>query len=411
MLAKRPEDRYATPAEVAAELTPFCEGHDLAALVHGYRESDGQPHALRQTRVDSGASVDTWLSRASHLYPSRRWLLRRALPALLVAGAFAGLAWTAYQARQRTIANAMQQARDTLPIAAETAEDAIGEYVTKRFRILQEAAAEEELQALIESFSAAAAEEELEDYPLAQWIKKHRQDNMDRSPSDSWFLNDPEGTQISRHPLIDEQTKLPEDSFLQNFAYRDYFHGLGKDLPQTRVEPIQPIQVPNLSAVYMSSTTGKLKVAFSTPVWSKPVGTEAPTLLAELSMSVELGTFEVLNKSVQRGKDIVLVDLREDFLDPTVPTGQRGLILNHPLLPLWKDKERPPRVRPEVLAALESSQDRFLAGYQDPLAIQPGAKFWGVFEPVTYKVHDVLTDSTKTHPAGWVVLVQTPAID
>src|SRR5690606_25740412 len=80
MLAKRPEDRYATPAEVAAELTPFCAGHDLTALAHGYLDPGTTPSSLRHTRVDSGATLDTWLSRASHLYPSRRWLLHRGLP-------------------------------------------------------------------------------------------------------------------------------------------------------------------------------------------------------------------------------------------------------------------------------------------------------------------------------------------
>lgn len=410
MLAKKPEDRYATPAEVAAELTPFCEGHDLAALVNGYLEPSNNPSSQRHTRIDSGAGIDTWLSRASHLYPSRRWLLRRGLPILLVLGAFAVLSWAAFQSRQKMIANAMQQARDTLPIAAETAANAIGDYVTKRFQILQQAARESELVDLIQNFSAENARTELESHPLAEWIKKHRQDNMDRSPSDSWFINDLAGKQIARHPLIEEKTKLPEDSFLKNYAYRDYFHGQGKDLSQKSLEPIPPIQIPNLSAVYLSSTTGKLKVAFSVPVWSQPTTAGEPKVIAVLSMSVELGAFEVLNKNVQRGKDVVLVDLREDFLDETEPSAQRGLILNHPLKNLWKDTDHPKRVLPEVLAAMEASGDHFIANFRDPLSIDARAIYWGVFEPVTYTVQDVLTGSAKTLNAGWVVLVQSPAI-
>ena len=130
---------------------------------------------------------------------------------------------------------------------------------------------------------------------------------------------------------------------MENYAYRDYFHGLGKDLPPDGKQPIEPIQAPNLSAVYMSSTTGKLKVAFSVPVWSKPSPDEKRQVIAVLSMSVELGTFEVLNKNVQQGKDIVLVDLREDYLDKSANSPQRGLILNHPLLPIWRDKETSPQ--------------------------------------------------------------------
>ncbi|QEG36580.1 protein kinase domain-containing protein [Bythopirellula goksoeyrii] len=411
MVAKKPEDRYATPAEVAAELTPFCEGNDLPALVHGYLEPSNSSSSHRYTRIDSGAGVDTWLSRASHLYPSRRWILRRGLPFLFVVGAFAALAWTAFQARQRTIANAMQQARDTLPLAAETAANDIGEYVTKRFQILQQAASEPELIEMVQSFSEDDARSELESYPLAKWIKKHRQDNMDRSPSDSWFVNDLSGKQITRHPLIVEETKLPEDSFLENYAYRDYFHGLGKNLTEEHAESIEPIESPNLSAVYLSTTTGELKVAFSVPVWSNPAQDEKPKIIAVLSMSVELGDFEVLNKNVQKGKDIVLVDLREDYLDTSVKAGKRGLILNHPFLSIWKDKQSPPRVFPEVLEAMDASEDHFIAGYHDPLSINPKTTYWGVFEPVSYTIQDMMTDTKKTLKAGWVVLVQTPAIN
>ncbi|TWU24705.1 protein kinase domain-containing protein [Bythopirellula polymerisocia] len=409
MVAKKPEDRYATPAEVAAELTSFCVGSDLVELVRGYLEPGSEHSSHRYTRIDSGAGMDTWLSRASHLYPTRRWILRRGLPFILVLGAFAALSWTAYQARQRTIANAMQQARDTLPLAAETAANAIGNFLTLRFEILQQAATDVQLIEMIQKFSPTEARTQLESYPLAEWIKEHRQDNMDSAPSDSWFINDIEGIQIARHPLVERATKKPEDSFLENYGYRDYFHGLGKDLPNDSEKPIEPIQSPNLSAVYMSSTTGKLKVAFSVPVWSKP-SDEARKVIAVLSMSVELGAFEVLNKNVQQGKDIVLVDLREDMLDKSAKTPQRGLILNHPLLPIWKEKEHPPRVSPEVLAAMEKGEDHFIAGYHDPLSINPGVTYWGVFEPVAYTINEVLTDTSKAVLAGWNVLVQSPAI-
>ena len=411
MVAKKPENRYSTPAEVAAELTPFCEGHDLASLVRGYLEPSSSPSSFRYTRVDSGAGIDTWLSRASHLYPTRRWLVRWGLPGLLIIGAFAGLAWQAYEARQKMIANAMQQAEDTLPLAAETAANLIGQNVSDRFRILQQAAAEGELVDLIQGFSSEKARSELEAYPLAEWIKEHRRDSVDSAPTDSWFINDAEGTQIARHPLIDKDTKQPEDSFLENYSYRDYFHGEGKDRPHDSQEAIEPITSPNISAVYLSSTTGKLKVAFSVPVWSKPANDEERKVIAVLSMSVELGDFEVLNRNVQQGKDIVLVDLREDSLDASVSHPQRGLILNHPLKVLWRDIEHPKRVSPEVLAAMDASNDKFLAGYHDPLSIDANATYWCVFEPVTYTIRDVLTGTTKTLKAGWVVLVQTPAFN
>ena len=47
MTAKKPDERFAIPAEVAAALAPFAEGHQLAQLV---RASRSQAAALRHTR-------------------------------------------------------------------------------------------------------------------------------------------------------------------------------------------------------------------------------------------------------------------------------------------------------------------------------------------------------------------------
>ena len=303
MLAERPEDRFATPAELAAELTPFCEGHDLAALVHGYLEPGSTPSSLRHTRIDSGARIDTWLSRASHLYPSRRWLLRRGLPLLLALMAFGGALWGLIQSRQQTIQVAMEQAKNNLPSSAEQAANFVAAEIEKRFSILQQAAAEDGLVGLVESFDPDQAREKLDSHLLAQWIKEHRQNNMDLADSDSWFIVDANGTQIARHPLLEGDTEQPVDSFLKNFAHRDYFHGQGKELPElmpqsdgTFDNSIAPIQEPNISAVYLSSTAGKLRVAFSVPIWTKE-GTRK--VIGVLAMSVDLGTFQVLNTNVQ----------------------------------------------------------------------------------------------------------------
>jgi serine/threonine protein kinase len=420
MLAKRPEDRYATPAEVAAELTPFCEGHNLATLVHGYLDPGATPSSLRHTRIDSGASVDTWLSRASHLYPSRRWLLRRGLPLLLALVAFGGALWAMLESRRNAIAVAMEQARDNLPSSAERAAEIVGAEIEKRFSILQKAAAEDSLVSLVESFDPDQAREKLDSSLLAKWLKEHRQNNMDSADSDSWFIVDANGMQIARHPLIEGDTGQPVDSFLKNFAHRDYFHGQGRDLPELVPLPngtfdkenkIAPIDEPNISAVYLSSTAGKLRVAFSVPIWSKA---DTRKVIGVLGMSVDLGTFQVLNANVLRGKDIVLVDLRDDYLSKNAEgatVARRGLILNHPLQAVWKDMTNPPRVSSQVLAAMDSDGEHFVAGYHDPLSLKPEQTYWGAFEQVHYKIQDVMTESPKTINARWIVLAQQPAIE
>ena len=432
MLAKKPEDRYATPAEVAAELTPFCDGHNLTALVHGYLDPGSHPSALQYTRIDSGARIDTrhskkshasWLSRASYWYPSRRWVMQKGLPILLAVAALGAFIWSMQQSNQRMIANAMEQARNNLPSSAEQAANYVSEEVEKRFTILQQDANEEALIKEVENFNSDVARDTLESHPLAVWIKSHRQDNIDEAPSDSWFINDVNGIQIARYPLIDGETKQPVDSFLKNFAHRNYFHGQSKELPEVQepVEglpgnqvPISPIQEPNISTVYLSSTTGKLRVAFSVPIWGTTSEDGTRKVIGVLAMSVDLGAFEVLNTNVQKGKDIVLVDLRDDYLETDPATVQqiprRGLFLNHPLLSVWKNKETFPRVDPAVLTAMDANTDGFVAGYHDPLLMGPTKTFWGAFEPVEYTVMDVLTNSPKKLNAHWMVLAQQPAI-
>jgi serine/threonine protein kinase len=429
MLAKKPEDRYATPAEVAAELTPFCEGHNLTALVHGYLDPGSHPSALQYTRIDSGAQFDTRSSKRTHASwvsewsPSRRWVLQRGLPFLAVLVAIGGLFWSMQQSRQQTIAIAMEQARNNLPSSAEQAAKIVGAEIEKRFAILQSAASEAAVIYDVEYFDADKAREDLQTYRLAEWIREHRQNNMDTARSDSWFIVDLEGKQIARHPLIDPETRQPVDSFLQNYAHRDYFHGQGKELPEIDPlseevavqERVTPIQEPNISSVYLSSTTGKLRVAFSVPIWTQPTAEETRKVIGVLAMSVDLGDFEVLNTNLQRGKDIVLVDLRNDYLVTNKATGEsipeRGLILNHPLLSVWKDKDNPPRVSPQVLTAMDANTDHFIAGYHDPLSINPETTYWGAFQAVEYKVQDVMTETPKVLPARWMVLVQQPAIE
>ena len=405
MMAKTPEERYATPAEVTVDLTPFAEGSNLVALVRSYVDPHEGGSEIRRTRVESGAQVDTWLSRASHLYPSREWLLRRGLPLMLVLGAFVGLLWLMHTGKQAMIADAMRRERSSLSkFAEDVATQRIGQEITNRFRILEEASKDLNMSKMVMTFKADLAREQLEEHELQKWIKRMRLDNMDRASSDSWFINDPQGIQIARHPLMEDDRVV--GTFMENFGYRDYFHGKGKDVSPDDLAGIEPITRPNISAPYVSKNSDKLKVAFSVPLWSQEEQTGSRTVIGVLSTSFHLGAFEISNLPHTENKQIVLVDLREDYLEGT---GKRGLILNHEHQSLWKRKI-PPRVDPKVLAAMEVEEDHFVADYHDPLSIDPRTIYWGVFEPVHYQFTDPTTGGTVKKPSGWMVLVQTPAM-
>jgi len=73
LLAKRPEERPATPAEVAEALAPFCRGHRLLALARG-----GADDAAEQ-----GGAVPNVLPSADRRRPPLRWAIAAAALACL----------------------------------------------------------------------------------------------------------------------------------------------------------------------------------------------------------------------------------------------------------------------------------------------------------------------------------------
>ncbi len=405
MTAKKPEDRYATPAEVSMALTPFTEGSDLVSLVRQYVDPNSSPSSIRHTRVDSGAGVDTWLSRATHLYPTRRWLFGRAIPLLLLGFGLASVFYVMQQNRKNTIAEGMLRERKSLLKSADNGEEWLGKEITKRFDILLKAASDPQLGDLIKNFDAEEVRSQEADHPLIAWIEKQRKDNYDDAHSSSWFINDSQGRQIARHPFFEDGHIV--NSFMGDYSHRDYFHGEDNQREEDNTESVRPIEAPNISAVYISSSSGKLKVAFSVPIWSQPEGDDEPQVLGVLSSSFNLGDFEVSGLPHSEGEQIVLVDMRVDYLEGEA---KRGLILNHEHQSIWKEKV-PPRVSKQVREAMLAGEDRFIPGYRDPLSIDGEKTFWGAFAPIDYSLRDLKTGRMRKVPSGWTVLVQTEAIE
>ncbi len=414
MLAKKPEDRYATPAEVAVALVPFVEGSDLASLVHGYVDPESGGATVRRTQVESGARVDTWLSRASNLYLTRRWLLKKGMPLLLIAGVIGGLVWALGQNRKASLERDEERARNTLPyIAKRAADDHIGKEITQRFEILQKVAQDEAMIEMVRNFDTSQSREEAAKHPLQKWIGNQRADH-DYANSISWFINDRSGSQIARSPIREDVDGdiVVVGSLLNDYSYRNYFHGEDKDRDKQDVADVVPVKRPHLSAVYESTNSGKLKVAFSVPIWDVPSDGQKPSVVGVLAMSVLLGEFEILEGEYSSGKDTVLVDLRTDYLDSTSGSGsddlgKRGMILHHPMS-LLKSETGRPRIDPIVLEAIDAAMggagDYFVSGYRDPFV--PKVKYWGAFEPVSYRS----SGSDDSVDSGWVVLIQE-AID
>jgi serine/threonine protein kinase/class 3 adenylate cyclase len=419
MLEKRPEDRFATPAEVSAALAPFAEGHDLASLVRRYDSADTVTGAMTPTRPNGISKVDTHKSRPRYAREpliSVRQLLSKGLPILLIAAFLAGLAWLLHASSRAAYERREANVRTTLAsFARSAAHRDMPNELAQRFDVLVKEAADPvmiKFVAALESDDPEVLKKQTDDLQsLQDWIVRLPHAYGEKVKVDSWFIQNRHGIQLVRSPHDD-------GSVLGHYWYRDYFHGGGKDLDKSddsSKSTTKPIDKNHLSAVYRSSTSKLLKVAFSVPIRRETAGApgEEPAheVVGVLAMSMNVHDFTVLEKELAGGNEVVLINLNEDFVE----NGQRrrGLILHHPEL----KPGNLARIDDEMLAAINAAnplesaefkgEEHFLSGYRDPLSAH-GMRYWGAFEPVHY---DVERDGDEDDRIGWIVLVQQPMED
>lgn len=412
MTAKNPEDRFAEPSEVVAALAPWAEGHHLPALV---RQMTGpHPSAVTQgvakgdTHIASAAESDTLLGQAPSswsLSTSVRRVSRRALRRtagwLALVVALAVITWLVIQAsgRRESQREALELRQRSLKLATDRAASEILNEINTRFNILNQLAADKRLQERMVQIDDEPTNDTLWQ-PVQEWLGARKSEFSRRAPSDSWFINNRQGKQIARSPPSDKS--LGED-----YSHRDYFHGLGADLPKGTPGE-KPIDQSHLSAVYRSTSSGRLKVAFSVPIENGRKGA-ARQVVGVLAMSVDLNEFNVLEKQLPAEYEVVLIDLRDLTLEGT--TGS-GLILHHQAHEPIRRGQSPPwvglglldRIR-QLLASGEATasiRSQMLSDYRDP-ALSDGERYWGALKPVAEQRRD--GERYDTH---WVVLVQEP---
>ncbi len=396
-MAKSPDERYATPGELAEALAPFCEGNNLVELVEEAtsRGPAGLTHPAFGGETVGAQGVETRLARGRS-GSSLTANVRRSVPwvaaatVLMVLGVAAGF-WYA-----GTRSGGGEDA-ELLHVAAKLASERVGREINNRFRILNQVAPtlEEEARAVVEN----PGDESLWD-GLQGRMEKEKLNHDADAKSESWFVISRQGVQVARAP--------ESVSVGKNFAFRDYFHGQGANLPEGS-ENVEPITGSNLSAVYVSTTSSQLKVAFSVPVWNGKRGDDR-AVVGVLAMSVDLGDFRVLDQGELRGdKEVLLVDLRDVRIEGT---NRRGLILHHHQLDRLGTPKDPPRLSDELLKRVDDLlneggprgeyREQVLQNYADPLG-RSSTRYIGAIEPVVVTGRD-----GETVPTEWIVLVQQP---
>lgn len=412
MTAKNPDDRFSDPGDVVTALAPWTEGNHLATLLRQAAGPDPSASteigAKQDTHVASAAPSDTLLGRipsswslSTSMRQTSRRALRRTITIVGLLLAVGLIGWLVVQTTisRRSQQRALQSRQQSLMVASAFASEKILREINTRFGILNQLANNKWLQERMVEIDQSPNDDALWQ-PVQEWLGARKSEFNQRAPAESWFINDRQGKQIARSPPSDK-------SLGENYAYRDYFHGQGADLPKDATG-ITPIEEPYQSAVYRSTSSGRLKVAFSVPIENGLKGA-ALQVVGVLAMSVDLNEFNVLQKELPDEFEVVLIDLRQLTIEGET---NRGLVLHHQAHEPIRRGQPPPWVGPALLGRIDqllatteaTAPDRglMLQDYRDP-AVSDGRLCWGALKPVVEQRPD-----GEWHDTRWVVLVQEP---
>jgi len=403
-MALSPEDRYASAADLARDIERYLADEEVAA----YSEPVSR-RVARLMRRHRGVSQVLMLS---------------VLLFIVVSSVFAVVMGRSAAREANARQNATEMRNRSLQFAARSAATSMALKINDAWRILE---IESNSQLLRNELAAIQGASSGTDWKaLQEWLIHRAQKNERATDALSWFLCKADGTQVARFPLIDEETDDVYDSIGRNFAFRDYFRGSG---PVRNGKP--HINDVHLSAVYQSSNTANLKVAFSIPVWSDKEDNGDRKFLGVLGYSVELGRFAVLQdaeESHTMQQNAVLVDMRK--ADPHDETDLYGVVLQHQemqdfLQTLPPDLSLLPKLPEATLETLETYREQriqqirrngfaastgdvlLLSDFQDPFELGATGSIVAACEPVCV----VGRSEEGVVDTGWLVVIEEFATD
>ncbi|MEN1680561.1 MAG: protein kinase [Planctomycetota bacterium] len=412
MMAKAPDDRFTRPSEVAEALAELAEDEALTTTIEEARRAAARMSTVpgpvpAETRLTGAGARETLIPHPPasgqpgwHAPPRPRpWWRRLATPLAIALTAAAALymAQVASQ-RQRSLDEARRQSqealRDTLIVPAGLAASLLATEIDTRFEILTRLGRDKVIR---EALATVDPTDRSTWRDAQRWIVEKKALN-DRVAATSWFLVYADGTQVAR--------AKPSKTLGNAYGYRDYFHGGGRDLPKDQTG--RPTTEPVLSSVYRSDSTKLLKVAFSAPIWRDGNTGDPADVLGVLGMSVDLGSFRVLEDAerLPDSLEVVLIDLREDALGPMPDPGEgprRGLLLHHPKLAEYEVPSDPFRLPAPLLQRVDDALSRatrtgrlsnpIIEGYDDLLGRRGRGQYIGAFEPVVVRNPDEQRDT------------------
>lgn len=384
-------------------LTIYRRGIQNAPRPMAHRQTPGMDRALadiidRCLAVHPSRRFPNVQSVLSALDERQRQRARRPLlvfgvlgPALLLA-VMAVYAWNVFRTvMQESDRRMTERALESSHFAARFVAEAVARQIDRRWLLLEQAAANNEVRRMIESNNSKR---------LQDWIEQLKKRNEDVGAA-SWFISDDEGNRLARHPFS-------EGTADRNFNFRDYFHGLGKDFPEGTTGQL-PIRDAYRSLVFTGKTDKRPIVGFSVPVWSDG-DEETRKILGVLTMTVELGGFAELESNRASGNNqiAVLIDTRPDEDE------RQGRVLEHKGLPLeavyvsQADLVLMEQLRLQASQKVDQNGESagpttaLLEDYRDPIGGESyGGRWLAACEPVF-----VQGRSRAARDTGWMVVVQ-----
>ncbi|GIW80992.1 MAG: hypothetical protein KatS3mg105_2799 [Gemmatales bacterium] len=391
---------------VPAPLNAICKKAMAKARSDRYQRATDLADDVRRYLADKPISVyrAPWTERVAQWGRHHRTTVFAGLTALfaviatsvLFAVQMAQLADKERQARLDAVAMRDQG----IQVAARFAARTIAAEMDLRWRILEAEATDPLLQQTLEQAKRGPVSEEATK-KLQKWLEKRHAEHSTVTKAESWFVNDANGIQLARSPHNPH-------TIGETWAFRDYFHGRGYDLPRNQSAP--PISDVHCSIVFQSKATGDYMVAFSVPVRSN-LPDDKKSVIGVLAMTVTLGDFTALQLGLRTEQLVVLVDTRNDAIEQ-----KSGLIMHHPLLASRQvdGNNVPYRLPPSfVQKMLRQSAERYvdegsavilMHDYLDP--VTPGRHWLAAYEPVIVKGRPAKVANT-----GWFVIIQEPADD
>jgi len=285
--------------------------------------------------ADAGALADAFEARARYRSLRPAITLGIILPGLLILALFPLAVQAVSSAVETSEKNIAARALESDAVTAKILAYSLNDDLVQRTRTLVQISEDEELLARIDGAHQPAGSSQRNE--LAAWLTtaKHEIDQIRREQNadldDSWFLTDARGFQRWREP--------PSEKTIDgNFRWRDYFHGQGDDRPDLKGDKdVPPLRGPHISAPFRSTSTGRLKVAISVPIWDR----EKRQVLGVLSRTIHLGEVLTSYKRLIRDEEreqkvrrvIALLDVRT------------GKVLDHP----WMTDENRERLRDDAV--------------------------------------------------------------